>query len=108
MSHFLHRSQPAEPMPAGLRDTREAMIRDAEDHTDLTEYLTGITEASALVVRLRQIAATCSRAVPLLEFAEAIEDAAYPLEREAARWDDARDARAWGNKLDQRRMVRSA
>ena len=98
------RYQPMDMIPAGLRSVRVAMFRDAPDHTDLDAYQTAITEASALVVRLRQIAATCERAQPLLEFAEQIEDAAFPLEREAMEWDDARDGRVAGNRLDNSRV----
>ena len=98
--------QPAAPLPAGLRATRDALHRDAWDHTDLAEYLTAITEASALIVRLRQIAAECARAAPLLKFAEAIEDAAYPIESEAMDWDDNRPARQHGNRLDTSRVWR--
>jgi len=105
---FLLPTQPADVIPATLRDTRNALIRDAWDHDDIAEYETAITEASALVVRLRQIAATCMRPQPLLEFAEQIEDAAAPLETEAMNWDDGRDGRAWGNRLDARRLVREA
>lgn len=103
MAHLLARIQPPAPIPAGLRDVRNAMFRDAWDHSDLDRYLMAITEASALVVRLRQIAADCERADPLLKFAEAIEDAAFPLESEAHQWDDGRDARQHGNRLDNSR-----
>lgn len=108
MAHLLARIQPPAPIPARLRDVRNAMFRDAWDHSDLDRYLMAITEASALVVRLRQIAADCERADPLLKFAEAIEDAAFPIEAEAMAWDDGRDARQHGNRLDWQRMVRSA
>ena len=102
----LSRDQPAKPTPAKLRATRDAFYRDAWDHADLAEYQAAITEASALVVRLRQMAATCERPKPLLAFADAIEDAAFPLEQEAWRWDDARAARQAGNRLDTSRVWR--
>lgn len=105
MANLLHPRQPAGPMPAGLRDTRDALHRDAWDHDDLANYLTAITETSALVVRLRQIATGCSRPQPILEFAEQIEDAAHPIETEAMAWDDGRDDRAHRNRLDQRRAL---
>lgn len=108
MAYLLARVQPPAPIPASLRDVRNALHRDAWDHRDLGEYLTGITEAAALVVRLRQIAAECERPEPLLRFAEAIEDAAYPLEREAQDWDDGRDGRVGGNALDRQRLIRGA
>ena len=100
----LCRRQPAETIPATLHKARVCLFRDAYDHADIDAYQTAITEASALVVRLRQIAATCEHAQPMLEFAEQIEDAAFPLEREALRWDDDRDARVAGNRLDSSRV----
>lgn len=56
MANLLARIQPPAPIPAGLRSTRNALHRDAWDHSDLDRYLAAITEASALIVRLRQIA----------------------------------------------------
>lgn len=106
MANLLSRRQPDEPISAALHGVRNTLYRDAADHTDIDAYQAAITEASALVVRLRQIAAGCSRPKPLLEFAEQIEDAAFPLEAEAMDWDDGRDGRAWGDKLDARRLVR--
>jgi hypothetical protein len=103
--HLL-RAQPPEIIPADLRSARDTLYRDAWDHDDIAEYQSAITEASALVVRLRQIAAECTQPEPLLKFAEAVEDAAFPLEREAWRWEDGRDGRAAGNRLDAQRMVR--
>lgn len=100
--------QPAGPVPAVLRATRDVLFRDAWDHDDIAEYQDVIIEVSALVVRLRQMAATCSRPDPILKVAEAIEDAAYPLEREAHTWDDDRDARRHGNRLDNSRAWHSS
>lgn len=96
----------AAPQPAWCSTALANIDAHAYDHPDIDAYQAAITEASALVVRLRQIAAGCSRAKPLLEFAEQIEDAAFPLETEAMDWNDGRDGRAWGDKLDARRLVR--
>lgn len=93
-------------MPAGLVDLRNAIYRDAADHTDLPEYLAAIAILADAATRIREIAATCSRAGPLNEIAKYIEeDTGWPLEAEAMNWDDDRDARRHGDRLDALREV---
>ena len=97
-------STAAAKMPEPIRGVRDALYRDAADHTDLAEYLATLTIAAEAAQRIRELAATCARPGPLTEMATVIEeDASWPLQQEAMRWNDDRDARAWGDLLDQRR-----
>lgn len=86
-----------------IRAVRDALYRDAGDHTDLAEMLQAVTIAAEAAHRIREIAAGCARPGPLNEMAGLIEDATTPMETEAMNWDDNRDARAWGDLLDRRR-----
>ncbi len=91
-------------MPAGLVDARNAIYRNAADHCDLAEYLAAVAILADAATRIREIAATCSRAGPLNEVATYIEDEApWPLQSEAMAWNDDRDARIDGNRLDNSR-----
>lgn len=93
------------PLPDGLADARNALLRDAEDHTDLTEHMQVIAIIAEARSRVIEIAARCARVQPILDVADALDDAAFPLTCEAHAWDDDREARQHGDRLDQRRMA---
>lgn len=99
-------TQPVIPLPETLAGIRETLMRDAYDHSDISEHMQAIREVAACVRRLREIAVGCSRPMVLNDAAEKLEQALWPMEDEAHRWDDDRAGRAWGDKLDARRLVR--
>ncbi len=86
-----------------IRTARDALYRDAHDHTDIAEQIAVLSILAEAAQRIREIAATCARPGPVNEVAGLVEDATTPLETEAMNWDDNRDARAWGDRLDARR-----
>lgn len=91
------------PVSEAIADARNSITIDAHDHTDHAEHMAALTIAAEAAHRIREIAAGCSRPGPMNEMAEAVEESAWPIEREAQRWDDERDARIDGNRMDNSR-----
>jgi hypothetical protein len=97
---------PPQKMPDALASTRDAITQYAADHSDLSEQMQALHIAAEAVQRIRALAAGCECSAPLHAFAEQIEEAAFPLENEAMRWDDERDDRRHRNSLDRSRVWR--
>ena len=91
-----------------IREAREAEIIYAPDHADHEARMQALAEMGDCILTLRQHAAYATDQRPFLDLIEHIEDGAFLMTKAAWRWDDERDARAWGDTLDQQRMVRSA
>lgn len=94
---------PAPKMPETLAAVNDALIRDAADHPDRAEYVQVLHELSECVRRLREIAVSCMRPAVVNDVAEQVEQAAWPMESEFMRWDDDREGRIAGNRLDNSR-----
>ena len=91
-------------MAATLAQTRDAILRDAPDHTDATEHMQAIAIIAEAHERVLLLVPGCAHPGPLVAVAAALVDALWPLREEATRWDDERDGREAGNRLDNSRV----
>lgn len=96
---------PPPRLPATLAQTRDAILRDAPDHTDATEHMQAIAIVAEAHERVLSLVRGCACAAPLVAVAERLVDALDPLREEATRWDDDRDWRDYGTEADRRRQM---
>lgn len=90
-------------MPEPLARLRDEVIRYAWDHADADEHQHALAIMADAAQRIRALAVSASRSAPLAALADEIEECGHALEAEAMRWDDGRDERAHGVRLDARR-----
>ena len=91
-------------MPEPLAQLRDEILRYAWDHADADEHQQALASMAESAQRIRALAVSASRPAPLAALADEIEECGHALETEAMRWDDGRDERAHGDRLDARRV----
>ena len=96
---------PAPRMPDALAKARDAILRDADDHPDVTEWMQAVAIIAEAHERVLSLVRGCACAAPLVAVAERLVDALDPLREEATRWDDDRDWRDYGTEADRRRQM---
>jgi hypothetical protein len=91
-----------------IREAREAEIIYAADHPDHEDRMQALAEMGDCILTLRERAAYASDQRPFLDLIEHIEDGAFLMTKGAWRWDDERQDRAHGDRLDAQRAMRGA